>query len=72
MEMAKTSTGKKKRVRKCQLNLLNKTVIAKREKMRQDGLYKPGMGIMSGGYTDVEIAMEMQIFPGRKYRLCYR
>mgnify|MGYP000532148467 CR=1 FL=1 len=66
---SKTAAGKKIRVQKYQLNLLRKTVIAKREKMRRDGSYRPGMG-MNGGYTDAELAMEQHMYPGRRSRAC--
>jgi len=61
----KTSKGKKIRVHKCQLNLLKKTVMAKREKFRRDGKHQPALG-MSGGHADAELDMESVMHPGRK------
>jgi len=58
----KTAEGKKKRVDKHHLRLLEKTVVAKREKAKQEGTYRTGMGI-NGGYTEEELSKAKQLYP---------
>ena len=61
---SKTPVHKTTRQLKYQLNLLTKTVIAKREKSKREGTYERGMGVgVNGGYTEEELAKAKTLFP---------
>lgn len=58
----KTAEGKKNRVDKYHNRLMEKTVVAKREKAKREGTYKTGMGI-NGGYTEEELSKAQELYP---------
>jgi len=66
-QIAKTKTkeSKQKGVQTYQQKLLEKTVRAKREKAKREGLHQSGMGI-NAGYKEEEMAVAERLFPGRR------